>query len=551
MTNLDDAVMPGLSATAAEQPAPRDASYQLEYAEDGVFVLAEHEDAGGRPLQAEIVLFDLSRRGLLGLAVVDFRVRLRRGEKRIRVADAQDEPDADFDVLMLIASDAMSADMVLLPACGGGRELDADELLEKIHEKWGVVFGLDEEAVQSALQARAYYQRIPAAAGKPSEKGEDGRLVFLFSTQHSYAPKIAEDGSADYKNLNVFESVTEGAALVQAVPPGEGAPGCTVKGAVLPPRRGAEAKLPKGKNVRVSEDGQSLIATKSGRVDCMNGRVEVADVYRVSGDVDMSVGNILFEGDVIVAGNVISGLTIEAAGTIEVHGYVEAAELIAGKDIVLKNGMQGMGKGRLSAGENIVARFLERCNIEAKENIFSDYIVECKVIACGLIAMKGKWGRILGGTVRAGKGISANIVGSPSNELTVIELGASPDLRARSTKLEETKNQIRAQLDKIHNVARVIPSHTDSPDRLEMRQKLISAKEQLQQQYEETVAEMEALAQKLKEHSGARLHVFKTIYPNVKLIIDSCFMTTRSTIEFATFCNRDGEIVFTACEARP
>ncbi len=73
---------------------------------------------------------------------------------------------------------------------------------------------------------------------------------------------------------------------------------------------------------------------------------------------------------------------------IEVHGYVEGAELIAGKDIVLRNGMQGMSQGRLEAGGNILARFIERATVSAKGDVMADYIVQCLVTACGSVILK-------------------------------------------------------------------------------------------------------------------------------------------------------------------
>jgi hypothetical protein len=541
------------SDTPADSASPsgRNATYSVEYTGDGVFLHAVYEDMGGRPLQADAVTHDLNRRHINSLNLGDVLVRIRRREERIRIADTQEESAADSDVMVVTARDQMSAEMMLFPPCGSGTALTGEALLTLIQKKWDITFGLDTDAITQAAENRLYYQWVHIASGKHPEKGEDGRVTFLFSTHHSYAPKIAEDGSADYKNLNIFESVKEGAAVVTATPPGAGVAGCTVKGTVLPPQKGLDVKLPKGKNVRVSEDGLSLIATKSGRVDYINARVEIADVYRIPGDADMSVGNVLFEGDVIIHGDVISGLTIEASGTIEVWGYVEAATLIAGKDIVLKNGMQGMDKGKLVAGGNVVSRFLERSEIEAKGSLFSDSIVQCKVIAHECIHMRGKWGRILGGVVRAGKEISANTIGSPANELTVVDLGASPELRMLYTKLDTEKNQIKLQLDRISNVAMTIPASSDSPERQEMRLKLINAKEQLLLQYNEKTAELEALTQNLSEHRGAKLHVFKSIYPNVKVNIDSCSMTTKTTIDYATFLYRDGEVVFTACEAHP
>ncbi len=528
----------------------KDAFYSLEYAEDGVFINASYEDQGGLPIQPAVLSYDLNRRNIAGLDIVAPLLRIRRHETRIRIADAQPEPPADTEVFLVIPRGEMSAKMVLLPPCGTGTDRDADELLAVIREKWGVVSGLNEQAVQIAVAKRQYYQEIPIADGKPAERGEDGKVVLLFNTQRSYAPTIAEDGSADYKSLKVFESVKEGETVATLIQPGEGVEGCTVKGQALPAQRGRDMRFPKGKNVRVSDDGLSLIAVKSGRVDYIKDHIEVADVFRIPGDVDMGIGNIQFDGDVIVSGDVISGLTIEAAGTVEIGGYVEAATIIAGKDIVLKNGMQGMEKGCLKAGGNIVARFLERSTVEAQGNIISDSIVHCHVCAGDMIKMQGKWARILGGSLRARRMITANTIGSTSNELTVIELGANAEMRAHCTRLTTARDDIKSQLDKVSMMIRVMPAHSDSAENQQYLTKLNAAKDQLQQQYAQAVTELEELMKNIEELSRARLHVLKAIYPNVKVSINMCSTTTKTSAEYVTFYFRTGGIVSTACEVR-
>ncbi len=533
-----------------DQPFVKNASYVVEYAEDGVFLNVSYEDAGGIPVQPAVLSYDLSRRNIVGADIGGPLIRIRRHEERIRIADVQPEPPSDTTVFVTVTRDEMSAKMVLLPPCGTGSVQDTEELLATIRENWGVAFGLDEDAVRAAIVERLYYQEISIANGKPMEKGEDGKVVLLFNTQRSYAPKIAEDGSADYKNLNVFEGVKEGAGVATLTKPGEGADGCTVKGQTIPAQKGRDAKLPKGKNVRISEDGQTLIAAKSGRVDYINGRIDVADAFRIAGDVDMGVGNILFDGDVTVKGNVISGLTIEASGTVEVGGYVEASTIIAGKDIILKNGMQGMDKGKLKAGGNIVARFLERSSVEAQGGLFSDSIVHCSVTAGDFIKMQGKWARILGGVVRAGRVITANTVGSTSNELTVVELGASAEMRAQCARLTATRDEAKAQLDKVAMTTRVLMAKSDATGRQQLLPKLTAAKEQFQQQYSEAVSELEVVMKKIEELSHARLHVLKAIYPNVKVSINMCSTITKTSDEYVTFYYRTGDIVSTSCEAR-
>ena len=58
------------------------------------------------------------------------------------------------------------------------------------------------------------------------------------------------------------------------------------------------------------------------------------NVLDISGDVDLNIGNIDFNGDVNITGNVITGVTIRAMGSIYIGGYVEGAVIKSNKDIV-------------------------------------------------------------------------------------------------------------------------------------------------------------------------------------------------------------------------
>ncbi len=525
-----------------------DASYKFEYSEDGVVLNADYGDTEGEKLNIDMVMYDVKRRNIAGVNEVEVKMGIRKNKELIKFAEAQEENVTDSDAYVIISKDKMSAKMFYLPPCNGGVEKSADDLMEEIKGKWGVAFGINKSLVTSTVRHKDYYTPVVIATGKEVEDGADGELEFLFNTKHNYAPKLSEDGSADYKNLNVFESVSEGSEVVNIIPPSEGEAGKTVTGEEIKPKPGAAAKLPKLKNVKVSEDGKHLIAEKSGRIDYIRNSITVNDVYKVSGDVDMSVGNLNFDGDVMVNGNVISGLTINATGAIEVRGYVEAATLIAGKDIVLKNGMQGMDKGKLSAGGNIVARFIEHSEIKAKGCITSDYLVHCNAIAGESILLRGKWGKIVGGHICAEKDVTANVVGSVSNEHTIIELGISPEERSKYSDLLVSRDQIRDQLTKVNQAVKIYGSRQVSAERQEMRNKLVAAKAQLDQQYADAVGEIEKLDKIMSTSSGAKLNALKAVYPNVKLLIDSAMMTTRKIVEHATFRYSKGEVVFGTCE---
>ncbi len=536
-----------------EQQAPKlsaDASYEVCYTDEGVYLEITREQENGEPLHQEFVLFDLCRRGIDGFNVDILRLSLRRKDIRIRLGGPQAQKPAESDVAVAVSSNGMTASMMLFPPVVSGGEKTAEEVLERIRTECEITFGLDEALVRDTVNNKVYNKYLEIAQGKPAEKGKDGEIVFAFSAKRSYAPEILPDGSADYKSLKLFERVSEGDVVATVLPPEDGIDGMTVKGAAIPAQRGKEKKLPKGKNVKESEDGKTLIAEKSGRVDFVKGRVEVSDVYHVVGDVDMGVGNVVFDGDVTIDGSVIAGLSIEATGSIEVRGFVEGATLTAGKDIVLRNGMQGMSQGKLEAGGNVVARFIERTSVTAHGSVYADYIVHCLIVASDSVVLKGKWGKLLGGVIRAGKEVTANTIGASGSDQTQIELGILPDERARYTKLDAERGQIKAQLNRIQNITRMPPPNDISADRLAMRQKLIQTAEQLEEQYDSIVQQMEALKEALSSNSEARVNAIRAIYPNVRIQIDSGFLTTKSTIEFATFRCINGQIVFTSCEVR-
>lgn len=530
------------------QPGRTDALFTIQYTEEGVY-LEISRGAVSDPLNIQAALYDIERRNIDSININNVKSYLRRGGTH-RIAEPQEEQPVDSDVFVHISTDEMSASMVLLPPVLTGQSKTPEEIFELIKDKWNVVYGLNEELINTTVKSTLYYRPIIIAQGQAPQKGKDGEIVFNFNTKHSIAPKILGDGSADYKNLSIFESVAAGDEVITIIPPEPGIDGSAVTGKVLPAPKGAEKKLPKGRNVNVSSDGLSLIAAKGGRIDYINNRVEISDIYNIRGDINMGVGNVQFDGDIIVDGNVISGLTVQASGMIEVRGYVEAATLIAGKDIVLRNGMQGMGQGRLESGGNVVARFIERATITTKGNIIADYIIQCIATANGSITLKGKWGKVLGGVIRAGKEVTARIIGSPSNDRTQLELGVLPEERARYTKLDQERGQLKAQLNRVKNLLGVMPSSDLSQEKQAMYQKLQTAAQQLEEQHEALAQELSELQQLLNTNSGGRVNVLKTIYPNVRIQIDSGVLTTNSPIEFATFRCKEGEVHFTACEVK-
>ena len=212
-------------------------------------------------------------------------------------------------------------------------------------------------------------------------KRTDARIEYHINFNHEVKPSILEDGTVDYKNLNMIQNVTKGQILADLIPATEGIPGRTVLVKPLQ-QTWKEAIATNGKNTIISDNKLSLIAGIDGKAELLDGKIHVFAVYEVPGNVDNSTGNIDFVGNVIVNGNVLTGFEIKAGGYVEVRGVVEGASIFAKGDVVLKQGMQGMGKGYIESHGNVVARFIENGTVSAKGDIITEVILH-SAISCG------------------------------------------------------------------------------------------------------------------------------------------------------------------------
>lgn len=516
--------------------------YAIVYREDGVFAQISWD--ADELVPAALVFHDIKRRGIQGSRPVEIAARLRQKVQEVRLGPAQEAQSAPSCAFVALSADKMTARMTLLAPAGDGAALDTLEIIDQVHNEWGVTTGVDTALIRTMVENQRYYRTVEIARGTPAEKGADGRLEYLFKTNHTFTPKLLDDGRVDYHDLDTYSRVEAGDGLVRRIPPHEGVDGVNVMGEVVPGIAGAQAKMPKAKGAHLSPDESTLVADKSGRVDIVNHQVEVSDIYSVNGDVDLSTGDIDFPGDVRIWGNVISGMTVKASGSIEVNGTVEAATLIAGSDILLKKGIQGMDKGSLVAGGNIISRFIERCTAQAS-HIHADYIVHSQVSARERIELKGKHGRAAGGTLRAGRMVSARTIGSPGGDRTEVEVGILPETQTKLKDLETERTQLKAQLDRLAMLGEAEPA---DPARREIWQKLVAGRDGVQAAYDKVNDDIAACREAMSRSSGGKVHVTGVVYQGVRIVIDQAPYMVPTSLEYATFKYRDGNVAYTACE---
>ena len=408
----------------------------------------------------------------------------------------------------------------------GGNRLSENDIRAAISTK-GIVVGFDEELINAICKERQYNYKYIIAKGKAPIDGSDGKIEFKFNTASlkEFKPRLNDDGTVDFRNLDVVRNVKKGDVLAVRIPATQGKDGFNITGQNLKARKGKEARIPKGRNTVILEDGLTLVADVDGKLEYDDHNVYINTVYTLNGDLDSGIGNIDFVGSVVINGNVHSGFRIKAGGSVEIRGSVDDAIIIAGSNVFLSYGMQGTERSKITAGGNVVAKFLQNVQVEADGNVITEAILHSRVNAGDSIKVETGKGTIVGGSVSATNMIIAKSIGSPMGTVTAIQIGVSPTIYKDHKELGEELKQKTENLNKIDQSIKFLLEKSkvtklDVQKQL-MLQKLTSSRQPLVEEYEELKAKYAKLGIRLSEVREGLIKATDYVYPGVKVEIGS------------------------------
>ena len=405
-------------------------------------------------------------------------------------------------------------------------EMLTKEQIESQLKAQGVQKGIDASLMRSILDNRTFGKKYLIAKGQEPTVGEPGSIEMMFDVAgQALKPKMLEDGTVDYKNIDNIKTAIAGDVLARVIPHTIGDPGFDVSGEALPGKEGKPApKLPKGKGTIVSDDGMELIAEVTGKIIFVDNKVTVSETYEVTTDVGPTTGNINFNGSVVVRGNVITDYSIKATGNVEVYGTVEGAEIYSGGNILVSRGVNGMSKAQLQAVGNITVKNVQDASLNAGGDIFAESIMHSKIVTKGRLELAGKKGLLAGGTVHAIQGASVKALGSSMGTITTVHIGSDQNyLSDYNDKLIELNKLKVSHKENIHYLNTMLKRKETDSGKKEIRTSLlntINTTKTLKAKIEEITQqaeELKALAE--SDSTNATLSVERIVCPGVTIRI--------------------------------
>lgn len=293
-----------------------------------------------------------------------------------------------------------------------------------------VTYGIDSNALNLlAMRTKnkdslVTTRKVPVARGKKFVETVQGYIDWKVNPEKEIAFEEDEHGNINYKEVNIITSVKKGAVIAELHYPREGEQGVTVTGETLNPQPPKPVRLLSGKGVSNEERATVFVSETEGIVSCDGDTLSVLPLYKIEGDVDYETGNVSFEGSIEVKNDVLPGFDVNAEQGITVGGTAEGAYIHAKDSIHVKGGIPGKKKGRISAGKDIIARYVSECSLTSGNNIIvTSSITDSQIICYGSIICTS--GTIVGGKILSNRGIICKDIGSEIGVKTNITVGGS------------------------------------------------------------------------------------------------------------------------------
>jgi hypothetical protein len=282
-------------------------------------------------------------------------------------------------------------------------------------------------------------------------------------------------------------------------------------------------------------------------------------VVQVS-NVDLSTGNINFEGTLRITGDIKAGMRVKVGGDVIVSGMVEAAEINAGGNVSVKGGIVGNASTLVGGGNeteatvtkiyskgSVQALFMEHVHVEAEGSILVDRSVrQCELVA-GNEIMVGKQGsrsgQIIGGRVQATQRVSVAVLGSQNGIKTHVQVGSNPFI---SGQIAANEKMFQTKISEMDRVMKLIAYFKKDPTKAAggVGEKVENTRRQLMQEIENLKAEQKQLMEKNITADKACVSVSSTVHEGVEIRMGKHVWQARTDCGSGTARLYDDSIVF-------
>lgn len=428
-------------------------------------------------------------------------------------------PYLDAKATVSVDERKMIARLLLEPGLGAGKQLTASLAEGALH--------------RAGIKGKIETDQLDEAVARIAETGKSEEIVVLQGCEPVPPGGIRVTWDVGLSAVRESVNVTTGERICTVTKFPLGAEGQDVYGKRLPAATGTGQTEPAhDATITETNEGGTRIftAVMSGELTFRNNTLEIAGDKKIDSDVDDGSGDISFPGNLELTGEIRAGRTVRTAGNLTVNGNAEAALVIGEGTVNFNGGILGMGRGTVWAKKAIHLVFAENARLLATQDITVDnHCFQCMVKTNGKFVMRGNPAALLGGTVRASKGIDVYELGSSKTIRTAVSFGQNyligDKIEVCEKEIQKSKNTlalIDAQMQKTAN--------TD-PRIHELRRKKL----ELLKHSEKLSVRIFTLKEQYETHVLSSVRVENTVWPGVILESHGRYFEVREKLTHVEF----------------
>ncbi len=494
---------------------------------------------------------------------------------------------------IVVSQDKMKAKLFLTPNFGG-KSIELENIQKELNDK-GIVFGISPMEEIEAILEKCHVSDFLIAKGIEPIPGIDAEFINLTPETVARKPLIDEEGNVDYRELGNIVTVKKDEVLMKRIPPIKGEQGRDVFGQIVEPSGGLDIPFSSDQiGVHVNPENENeLLSSITGQPVVVPNGIIVTPVLTVK-SVDLSSGNISFDGSVIVLGDVETGMKVRAGEDITIDGNVSNAqiecngnlvikgsvtgnsELVADGDISVKGGIHGYTEkekkvflaeskptpstttpaepttplkeyvAKLVARGSVFVGFAENFIIEAGIDIVVDkYSMNNNLMAANNIAVGNKTNKksaIIGGITWAMLSVRTSLIGSSSGIRTRVQAGTNPYIQRRVSEIKDVLLQYHNERQNIHKILAWLENNPEKGNQ-ETLDRLHHTLSRLVLDSEKNQAELKDLLSNMAVITGARVISERGVYVGSEIKINKAMMHVQENIGKSVFKEQKRKVV--------
>ena len=350
---------------------------------------------------------------------------------------------------LLIAADGLSAKLNIYAKCAGeNRRLVETPHVTSILQKAGIVFGIDTDAIEAALNEMnagktrdaPVMKTVVVAKGQDKKNGVPAKLHI----DHNIAPgKRLANGTIDLHERDYPWDIKKGVTLGTFTAAVMAVDGKKVTGEPIQAEQVDNIQVVL-EGIRMEKDG-TLVSDVAGTLLVDNFDLKVTDCLVINSDIDINTGNIHTRSSVQITGFVTAGFVVEAMGDIIIKQNVEDAVVRCGGNVIIHGGIRGP-RSEIFAAHNIKAGFAEYGRLIAKNDIeIERSSIDAHLVAGNDIKVGPSPGTIIAGKCEAVHQVWVNNIGHAASGMSHFQLGLTHKKLLRILHLEEKEEPLTPQ----------------------------------------------------------------------------------------------------------